>query len=265
MSAQAKDVSAWTRDDEVQILDAVRDWCDRELKPIAQEYDNKDEYPEHVVDQLKELGLFGATISQEYGGLGLPARTYAKVVEIVAESWMAISGIFNSHLIMAACVQRFGTEQQKQSYLPRFASGELRGGLALTEPNCGTDLQAIRTRAVRDGDHYVINGTKNWITNGIYGSCFALLVKTDIEAEPRHKGMSMFIAEKGDGFTSPKKLKKLGYKSIDSAELVFDDYKIDANCLIGGEEGHGFHHAVGGLELGRINIAAREWGSRRPP
>jgi alkylation response protein AidB-like acyl-CoA dehydrogenase len=161
---------------------------------------------------------------------------------------------------MAAAVARFGTEAQKRSFLPRFATGEVRGGLALTEPDCGTDLQAIRMRAVKDGDHYVINGTKTWISNGIQGTCFALLTKTDPEARPRHKGMTMFLAEKREGFRVSRKLEKLGYKGIDSAELIFEDYRVPADCLIGGEEGRGFHHAVGGLELGRINVAARGVG-----
>jgi alkylation response protein AidB-like acyl-CoA dehydrogenase len=161
---------------------------------------------------------------------------------------------------MAACVNREGTAEQKQRLLPRFATGQLRGGLALTEPDAGTDLQAIRTRARREGSHYVVNGTKTWITNGIQGACFALLVKTDPDAEPRHRGMSMFIAEKGPGFSVSKKLEKLGYKGVDSAELVFENYQIDANNLIGGVEGRGMKAALGGLELGRINIAARGCG-----
>jgi len=173
---------------------------------------------------------------------------------------MSLTGIFNSHLIMAAAVERFGTEEQRQRFLPKFATGEIRGGLALTEPSCGTDLQAIRTKAHKDGDHYVINGAKTWISNGIQSDCVALLVKTDTEIQPRHKGMSLFLAEKGPGFSVGPKLKKLGYKGIDSAELFFDDYVIAANNLIGGQEGHGFHHTVGGLELGRINIAARGVG-----
>ena len=173
---------------------------------------------------------------------------------------MSLTGIFNSHLIMSAAVERFGTEEQKRRFLPRFATGELRGALALTEPNCGTDLQAIRTKAVRDGDDYVINGTKTWISNGIEGGCVALLTKTDADAEPRHRGMTLFVAEKGPGFSVSRKLKKLGYKGIDSAELVFEDYRLPAANLIGGAEGHGFHHAVGGLELGRINVAARGVG-----
>jgi alkylation response protein AidB-like acyl-CoA dehydrogenase len=173
---------------------------------------------------------------------------------------MSISGIINSHLIMAMCVQRNGTEAQKRDLLPRFATGELRGGIALTEPDCGTDLQAIRTLARRDGDHYVIRGTKMWISNGIYGNCFAVLVKTDPEASPRHKGMSLFICEKGSGFEASRKLEKLGYKGIDSAELVFEDYRVSADRLVGGAEGRGLQMILGGLELGRINVAARGVG-----
>jgi alkylation response protein AidB-like acyl-CoA dehydrogenase len=250
----------FSSDDEEQILDAIRKWLDRDVRDKVLALEHADEYPHEMVEQMKELGLFGATISQEYGGLGLPASTYARIVSTIAEVWMSLTGIFNSHLIMSAAVERFGTEEQKRAYLPRFATGELRGGLALTEPNAGTDLQAIRTRAVRDGDHYVINGTKTWISNGIEGSCFALLTKTDPEAQPRHAGMSLFLAEKGEGFTVSRKLEKLGYKGIDSAELIFNDYRIPADRLIGGAEGRGFHHAVGGLELGRINVAARGVG-----
>lgn len=243
-----------------EIIDSIERWAERELKPIAKKFDHADEYPQEIVEQMKELGLFGATILPEYGGLGLSASTYARVVMSIASIWMAPVGIFNSHLIMAACVQRHGTEEQKKKWLPRFARGDIRGGIGLTEPNAGTDLQAIRTIARREGDHYVINGTKTWITNGVYGSCFGVLVKTDTEAEPRHKGMSMFLCEKGPGFEAAKKIRKLGYKSIDSAELVFTDFRVPADQLIGGVEGRGFQQAVGGLELGRINVAARGAG-----
>jgi len=243
-----------------EILESIERWAERELKPIAKKFDHADEYPLEIVEQMKELGLFGATIDPEYGGLGLSASTYARIVMSIASIWMAPVGIFNSHLIMAACVQRHGTDEQKRRWLPKFASGEIRGGIGLTEPNAGTDLQSIRTVARRDGDHYIINGTKTWITNGVYGTCFGVLVKTDPEAQPRHKGMSMFICEKGDGFKAAKKIRKLGYKSIDSAELVFEDYRVSADQLIGGVEGRGFHQAVGGLELGRINVAARGAG-----
>ena len=243
-----------------EILESIERWAERELKPIAKKFDHADEYPLEIVEQMKELGLFGATIDPEYGGLGLSASTYARIVMSIASIWMAPVGIFNSHLIMAACVQRHGTDEQKRRWLPKFASGEIRGGIGLTEPNAGTDLQSIRTVARRDGDQYVINGTKTWITNGVYGTCFGVLVKTDPEAQPRHKGMSMFICEKGDGFKAAKKIRKLGYKSIDSAELVFEDYRVSTEQLIGGLEGRGFQQAVGGLELGRINVAARGAG-----
>ena len=257
---QVKQLRSIDPDEEAALLDGIDRWVEREVRPVVMYHDHADLWPAELVEQMREMGLFGATISQQYGGLGLPASTYAKIVMRISSVWMAISGIFNSHLMMAAAVERFGTEAQKALWLPRFASGELRGGLGLTEPNAGTDLQAIRMTARRDGDDYVINGTKTWITNGIQGHCIALLVKTDPQAEPRYKGMSLFIAPKGPGFTVGKKLKKLGYNAIDSAELVFDDYRIPADNLIGGEEGKGFFHATGGLELGRINVAARGVG-----
>ena len=243
------------------ILDSVGRFLDREVKPHVHALEHDDIWPADIVEGMKALGLFGATIGADYGGLGLSATTYAKIVETVSTVWMSLAGIFNSHLIMAAAVERFGTPAQKESFLPRFATGELRGGLALTEPDCGTDLQAIRTTARRQGNEgYIVNGTKTWISNGIHGQIFAVLVKTDPTAEPRHRGMSLFLAEKGPGFKASKKLEKLGYKGIDSAELVFDDYQIPADRLIGGEEGRGLQHALGGLELGRINVAARGVG-----
>ncbi len=252
-------------DEEAALLEAIDRWIDREVRPVVMRHDHGDIWPAELVAQMADMGLFGATIGREYGGLGLSAVTYAKIVARIASYWMAITGIFNSHLIMACAVERFGTPVQKSLWLPKFASGEIRGGLALTEPNAGTDLQAIRTTAVRakndeGGDDYIINGTKTWISNGINGGCFALLVKTDPKAEPRYKGMSLMIAPKGHGFTTGKKFDKLGYKGIDSAELVFEDYRIPAANLIGGVEGQGFFQATGGLELGRINVAARGVG-----
>ena len=250
--------------DEAQLLATIDRWVEREVAPRVKEFDHADKWPAEIVEQMKELGLFGATISPEYGGLGLPARTYAEIVMRVSSVWMAITGIFNSHLMLALAVEKFGTERQKQHWLPKFATGEIRGGLALTEPDAGTDLQSIRMVARRDGnDGYVINGTKTWISNGIHGQVFAVLVKTDPEAQPRHRGMSLFICEKGPGFTSTKKLEKLGYKGIDSAELVFDNFRVPAANLVGGVEGQGFKHVMGGLELGRINVAARGVGVAR--
>ncbi len=246
---------------EAQLLDSIDKWIDRELRPVVMEHDHGDIWPEKIVAQMVDLGLFGATIGEEYGGLGLPATTYAKIVARISSYWMAPTGIFNSHLITALAIEKFGTPAQKAKWLPRMARGEIRGGLALTEPDAGTDLQGIRMTAVRDGDDYVVNGTKTWISNGIKGHAFALLVKTDSHADPRYKGMSLFIADKGlPGFKTGKKIKKLGYNSIDSGELVFEDCRIPADQLIGGIEGQGFFQATGGLELGRINVAARGVG-----
>jgi alkylation response protein AidB-like acyl-CoA dehydrogenase len=248
------------RTDEEQLLRSIDRWLERDVKPVVKQHDHDDLYPSKIVEQMKELGLFGATVSPEYGGLGLPARTYAQIVMQISSVWMAITGIFNSHLMLALAIEKFGTPAQKAKWLPVLATGEVRGGLALTEPDAGTDLQAIRTTARRDGEHYLINGTKTWISNGIEGSCVALLVKTDARAEPRYRGMSLFIAPKQPGFRVGKKLEKLGYNSIDSAELIFEDYRIGADHLIGGIEGQGFVQATSGLELGRINVAARGVG-----
>ncbi len=249
--------------DEDLILDSVERFLERDVKPYAHELEAADAYPGDIVEKMKQLGLFGATIAPQYGGLGLPATTYAKIVERVSAAWMSVTGVFNSHLIMAAAVQRFGTEEQKERYLPRFASGELRGGIALTEPDCGSDLQAIRTRARRDGEHYVVNGTKTWITNAIEGDILAVLVKTDPDAEPRHKGMSLLLVEKGEGLRIGRKLAKLGYLGIDTAELAFEDCRVPADNLIGGKEGKGMQQILSGLELGRINVAARGVGIAR--
>ena len=246
--------------DEALLLDAIDRWVERDVKPVVKEYDHADRYPTQIVEQMQELGLFGATIGQEYGGLGLRASTYAQIVMRISSVWMSITGIFNTHLMLALAIEKFGTPAQKDEWLPKLVSGEIRGALALTEPDAGTDLQGIRTTARRDGEHYVVSGTKTWITNGAEASCVALLVKTDPAAEPRHRGMSLFIAPKGEGFTVGRKLEKLGYKSIDTAELIFRDYRVPAECLIGGVEGQGFYQVSRGLELGRINVAARGTG-----
>ena len=248
-------------EEERAFMDSIERWLQREVIPVVKEHDHADRWPAELVDQMVEMGLFGATIGQQYGGLGLPATTYAKIVAQISSHWMAITGIFNSHLIMAAAIERFGTPEQKAKWLPKLAAGEMRGGLALTEPNAGTDLQAIRTIAKRQEDgSYILNGTKTWISNALHGDCFALLAKTDPDADPRYKGMSLFIADKREGFTTGKKFDKLGYKSIDSAELIMEDYHVPADQLIGGVEGQGFFQATGGLELGRINVAARGVG-----
>lgn len=258
MNVQAR--SDWTSDDETAILDMIDKWVEGEVRPIAREHDHADSYPHDLVEQMKDLGLFGAIISPEYGGLGLPSSTYAKIVTKVASVWMAPSGIFNSHLIMASAIERAGTDAQKAEWLPKMATGELRGGIALTEPNAGTDLQAIRTRATRTNEGYRLNGTKTWITNSLYGNCLMVLAKSDPDAKPRHKGMSAFLTRKGEGYEVAKKLTKLGYRSIDSCELLLDNKLIPHDALLGGEEGHGLQQVLGGLELGRINVAARGAG-----
>jgi alkylation response protein AidB-like acyl-CoA dehydrogenase len=255
--------SAHSDDAESAILDSVDRFLARDVKPVAHELEATDTYPAEIVEKMKTLGLFGATIGPDYGGLGLSASTYAKIVERVSAVWMSVSGIFNSHLIMAAAVERFGTPDQKERYLPRFASGELRGGIALTEPDCGTDLQAIRTRARREGDDYVVDGTKTWITNSVEGGILAVLVKTDAEAVPRHQGMSLLLIEKGEGFHVARKLEKLGYRGIDTGEFTLEDCRVPADNLIGGEEGRGLQQILAGLELGRINVAARGVGIAR--
>src|SRR4051812_14693659 len=215
-------------DEARQILEAIDRWLARDVAPHVMKLEHDDVWPAQMVAQMQALGLFGATIDPQYGGLGLSAQLYARIVSRISEVWMSLTGIFNSHLMMALLVEKFGGERLRGKYLRKFASGELRGGLALTEPDAGTDLQAIRMRARREGEHYVLNGTKTWISNGIHGSCFAVLAKTDPQAEPRHRGMTLFLCEKGPGFAAGRKLEKLGYKGIDSAELVFDNFRVSA-------------------------------------
>jgi len=252
-----------TTEQDALILDSVDRFLERDVRPYVRELEQKDIYPADIVEKLKALGLFGATIAPEYGGLGLSANTYVKVVERISAVWMSVSGFFNAHLIMAAAVQRFGTEEQKRRYLPKFASGELRGGVALTEPDCGTDLQAVRTQARRDGDVYVVNGAKMWITNSAEGNILAVLVKTDPKTQPPHRGISLLLIEKSPGFKVVRKLDKLGYRGIDTAELLFEDCRVPRENLIGTEEGRGLQQILSGLELGRINVAARGVGIAR--
>jgi hypothetical protein len=258
--------------DERQMLDAISKWINTKVAPVALKLEHDNEWPAELVADMTELGLFGALVHPDYGGLGLSATTYTRIVSLISEEWMSLTGIFNTHMMMAIIVQKYGTDAQKAYWLPKFASGEMRGGLGLTEPDAGSDLQGIRTLAKRKGDTYVVNGTKTWISNAIEGHCVALLVKTDPDAVPRHRGMSMLIVPKIDpetraplkGVRNGKKLGKLGYKGIDSGEFIFEDYECDASlCLVGGKEGEGFYMATGGLELGRINIAARGVGIAR--
>ncbi|MBF68791.1 MAG: acyl-CoA dehydrogenase [Gammaproteobacteria bacterium] len=253
MSAQA------INEQETLVLDAVEQFLVRDVEPFARDLELADEYPHEIVEKMKGLGLFGATIGEAHGGLGLPATTYARIVERVSRTWMSVSGIFNSHLIMCAAIEKFGTEAQKDAYLPRLAAGELRGGIALTEPDCGTDLQAIRTRATLDGEDYVVSGTKQWITNSVEGNVLSVLVKTDSNVMPAHRGMALLIVEKSMGYKATK-LKKLGYRGVDTGEVFFDDVRVPSANLIGGTEGRGLQQILSGLALGRINVAARGVG-----
>ena len=248
------------RSDEDAMLETLEAWLASEVVPHVMEFEHADRYPHEMVEQMREFGLFAATITEEYGGLGLSASAYVRIVEAISRAWMSLTGVINTHLMVAELVRRYGTDGQRAHFLPRLAAAELRGGLALTEPDCGTDLQAVRTTATRADGVYVLNGTKMWITNAREGNCLAALVKTDAGAEPRHRCMSLFIVPKDLGYTVPRKLGKLGYKGIDTCEVVFDDVVVPDDHLLGGVEGRGFHQAVGALELGRINIAARGVG-----
>jgi alkylation response protein AidB-like acyl-CoA dehydrogenase len=254
-------VRATDADQLADMLGALRKWLDHDVLPVVLELEHSDTYPTDAVEQMREFGLFGATIPPEYGGLGLGASAYAAVVSLISETWMSLTGVLNSHLMMAHLINRFGTDEQRVSFLPDMAAGVLRGGLALTEPDCGTDLQAIRTVAARQADGgYRIDGTKTWITNAKNGNCLALLVKTDPTAKPRHAGMSMFLVKKSDGYTADRKLGKMGYRGVDTAEVILDGVLVPADRLLGGAEGRGFAQTQGGLELGRINVAARGVG-----
>lgn len=243
-----------------QIITTVREFVQRDVIPAANECEQNDVVPLELIDKMKRLGLFGITIPEEYGGLGLDYTTFAMIFEEISKGWMSMTGPLGTHHIMAYAVSHYGTKAQKDRWLPKMAQGERRGGLALTEPNAGSDAQAIETSAVLDGDHYVINGTKMFITNGRHGDTFLLITKTDKNAQPRHKGISAFIAEKGPGFSVGRDLDKLGYRGLDTCELIFEDYRVPAENLVGGEEGMGFIQAMAALEGGRINIAARAVG-----
>jgi len=246
-----------------EIVGAVRRFVERDVLPVASELEHRNEYPQQLVDRMKELGLFGATIPQEYGGLGLDYTTYAMVVEELCRGWMSLSGVLNTHLILAFLLNAHGTEEQKRRYLPALASGEHRGALCLTEPHAGSDVQRIRTTAVRKGDAYVLNGTKMFITNARTATLYATAAKTDRSADPPYKGISMFVVEKGPGVTVSRDIAKLGYKGIETCEVCFEDCTVPAANLIGGKEGEGFRQVMSGLEVGRINIAARAVGVAR--
>ena len=248
-------------EEQKQMVSTIREFVNRDVKPYVAELEHADEYPHEMVEKMKEMGLFGAVVPKEYGGLGLDNVTFALIIEELCKGWMSLSGTIGSHSIMTYAIVKFGTEEQKQRFLPKIVTGEKRGGIGLTEPGGGSDLQSIQTMAVKDGDDYVINGSKMFVTNGIQGNTFALLTKTDPNAEPGYRGISLFIIEKGgEGFTVGKKIKKLGYRGIDTTEFAFDDFRVPITNLLGGVEGQGFKHIMSGLEGGRVNIAARAVG-----
>ena len=243
------------------IVAAVRQFVDKEVVPAASALEHADAYPHDLVARMREMGLFGALVPEAYGGLGLDVFTYARVIEEICRGFMSLAGVINSHTMAALIVLHHGTDEQKRRLLPRFATGLARGGLCLTEPHAGSDVQAIRTAAKRSGDSYLISGSKMFVTNGREGNTFALLALTDPSASPRHKGMSCFIVEKGAaGLQVVKSIAKIGYKGVDTAELLFDNFPCAAANLVGGIEGRGFKHVMSGLEAGRINIAARAVG-----
>ena len=261
-------------DEQRAITEMVHQFADEQILPNAEHYDHEDSFPEPIVEQMKELGLFGVTIPEEYGGMGLDLTTYAMIVEELSRGWISISGVINTHFIGSYLLMKFGNEEQKQKYLPRMATGEIRAAFSLSEPELGSDVQAIKTSAKKREDGlYEINGQKMWVTNGLRADLVFVLVKTDPEAEPRHRGFTCFIAEKEPGvgentgefagLTVPPKIKKLGYKGVESTELVFDGYRCPAENILGGESAglnRGFAQMMDALEVGRVNVAARGVG-----
>ena len=260
-------------DEQKAIVEMVHQFVDEQVLPIAEEHDHEDKFPADVVEQMKELGLFGVTIPEEFGGMGLDLATYALIVEELSRGWISISGIVNTHFIGSYLLMKFGTDEQKEKYLPRMATGEIRAAFSLSEPGLGSDVQAISTRAKKDGDDWVINGQKMWVTNGLMSGLVFLLVKSDPDASPAYKGMTCFITEKEPGesentgayagLTIPPKIKKMGYKGVESTELVYEDYRCPSENILGGEEAglnQGFVQMMDALEVGRVNVAARGVG-----
>ncbi|MCW6007521.1 acyl-CoA dehydrogenase family protein [Micromonospora sp. CPCC 205371] len=257
-------------DEQRAILETVREFADKEIIPHAQHLEHADEYPADIVDGMRDMGLFGLTIAEEYGGLGESLLTYALVVEELSRGWMSISGIVNTHFIVAYLVSQHGSPEQKVSLLPRMATGEVRGAFSMSEPGCGSDVAAIRSRAERDGDDFVLNGQKMWLTNGAYSSVVATLVKTETGAESVYGNMTTFLLEKEPGFgetapglTIPGKIEKMGYKGVETTEMVLDGVRVPASAALGGAEagvGRGFYQMMDGIEVGRVNVAARACG-----
>jgi alkylation response protein AidB-like acyl-CoA dehydrogenase len=254
-------------DVQADILATVRDFVNNEILPVATELEHADEYPAQIVEQMKDLGLFGLTIPEQYDGLGESLLTYALVVEEIARGWMSVSGIINTHFIVAYMLMQHGTDEQKRYFLPKMATGEVRGAFSMSEPGCGSDVSAIKTKAVPKGDGYVIDGQKMWLTNGGSSTLVAVLVKTPTGADSVYRNMSTFLVEKPAGFgevmpglTVPGKIDKMGYKGVDTTELIFDNVTIAADRIQGGEPGNGFYQMMDGVEVGRVNVAARGCG-----
>jgi alkylation response protein AidB-like acyl-CoA dehydrogenase len=250
-------------EEESAIVDVVHDFVDRDVKPVARELDHTNTYPEKLIEQMKELGIFGLAIPEPWGDVQVSTPCYAMITEELARGWMSLAGAMGGHTVVAKLLLAFGTREQQDRYLPRMATGEIRATMALTEPGGGSDLQAMRTTAKRDGADYVINGSKTWITNARRSQLIALMVKTDPAADPPHKGVSILLAEKGPGFTLSRDLPKLGYKGVESCELAFDDFRVPVSALLGDAEGRGFAQMMRGLEVGRIQVACRALGVGR--
>ncbi|MGA5560771.1 acyl-CoA dehydrogenase family protein [Streptomyces platensis] len=250
-------------EDERFLVGTVHDFVEREVRPVARELEHADAYPEALIEQMKRLGLFGLAVPEEYGGTPVSMPCYVLLTEELARGWMSLAGAMGGHTVVAKLLMGFGTEEQRARYLPRMATGEIRATMALTEPGGGSDLQALRTVARRGPDGYVVNGTKTWITNSRRSRLIALLCKTDPDATPAHRGISILLAEHGPGLTVSRDLPKLGYKGVESCELSLDDYRAPADAVLGGVEGEGFAQMMRGLETGRIQVAARALGVGR--
>jgi len=255
-------------EEQVELLALVKQFVDEQIIPVATEMEHRDEYPQDIVDQMKEMGIFGLMIPEEYGGLGESLLTYALCVEEIARGWMSVSGIINTHFIVAYMILQHGTEEQKQRYLPRMATGEIRGAFSMSEPGLGSDVSAIKTKAVQgEGDNWTIEGQKMWLTNGGSANLVAVLVKTDLGEGSVYKNMTTFLIEKESGFgetaqgvTVPGKIDKMGYKGVDTTELVLQGHKTTSAQILGGVPGKGFYHMMDGVEVGRVNVAARACG-----
>lgn len=262
-SGYASDGIHELHEDELELVALVREWVDQEVKPVVQELEHANTYPGDLIDQMKEIGIYGLAIPEPWGETQVSGAAYAAITEELARGWMSLAGAMGGHTVVAKLILTFGTQEQKDAYLPRLATGELRATMALTEPGGGSDLQALRTTARRDGDEYVVNGSKTWISNARHSGLVALLVKTDPQANPPYKGISILLAEKGPGFEVSRDLPKLGYKGVESSELSFDGYRTPVSSILGGLEGTGFSQMMRGLEIGRIQVAARALGVGR--